>query len=175
MSIKLSQFENTGITKKINFVNGQIEVMQPNKLDGEVQFFDIQERIEEINNIIQSLKGKESKEEITYKLLPVITDVEDDITYDRFLNMMAKPSTEFSFFLDALVETINDLFTRAENMQNIKNNVESISKKVPNLQIQETPEEELERLMGELPKINNKEIRKKIFRRVAELNNLIGE
>lgn len=174
MSINLSQFENTGVTKVIKFINGKIEVEEKqNVLNGEMKFFDIQEKIADVNNVIQGLNGSESEAEVTYRLIPVITDINDDIDFDRFMKMMEKPTTEFSFLLKALTDYINDLFDRADNLNNTKDAVEKLNNRIP--VVKESPEEELRKIEKELPTINDKEIRKKLFRRMVELHNELGE
>lgn len=177
MSIKLSQFKNTNITKKIEYKDGKMEIISPGKLEGEIIFYDIMSKKEEINNIIQNLKGNETEDMVTYLLLPCLCNVERDVTYDEFIGneLMENPSTQFSFFLKSLSESINDIFIRADNFNSIKNNSDMINKKAIDLNIKETPEQEMNRLANELPKINDKEQRKKIFRRIAELQNLIGD
>jgi hypothetical protein len=89
--------------------------------------------------------------------------------------MIYKPSTQFTYLLSSIAEVINDLFQRAENINNIKETTDTIKKSLPNIAPKETPEQELNRLMNELPKTNDKELRKKMFKRMSELNAEIGD
>jgi hypothetical protein len=175
--MKLSQFK---VNKTLRFGNGVTEVLE-NEINGEVQFYNLTyDVIEKLNNeVIQKLDGSETDNVFVYKVLPFICNVEVDLTQDEFLNLCKVPgSSEFTFFLEAIIDVVNSLFDSTERLSVLQEKAEVMNNKLPEFQSRvnvETPQQEFDRLMGELPKVNDKQERIKMFARMNELQQLLGE
>jgi hypothetical protein len=164
--MKLSQF---GVNKKIRFNNGEVEVIT-NELNGEINFYNLTyDRIEAINNnVVQKLTGKEKEEELTYKIIPYVCDLEIDESLDYFINLTKVPPLAFTYFIESIVDIVNNLFDASERLPGLESKTEKLNSRIPVLE--ETKEQKLERLYNELSNVgNDKERRKALFREISEL------
>lgn len=172
--MKLSQFR---INKTLRFYDGKIEIITNDM--SEIQFYNLTyDVLERINaNVIQKLKGGETDEMLMYQIIPYICNCEVDISLEEFVTLAKVPPVELSYFLEAVVDAINNLFDSSEKLETVKKKINILNGKMPELQeqIKETPQQEYDKLMKLLPTIKDKEEKKFVFRRLAELNNLIGE
>jgi hypothetical protein len=108
--MKLSQFKGSNIRKKFQFVNGELQdTFVGEQISGDINFYALDiDMLETINNkVISKMDDKDSNELLMFKIIPYITDVECDITYDEFEAMMKSPSKAFMAFAGEIVASIN--------------------------------------------------------------------
>jgi hypothetical protein len=163
--MKLSQF---GINKTIKFVNDevQIEEDQINEINFYNLTYDIIESIN--NNVIQKLNGAETDEELTFKIIPYICDLEMDKPFEYFINLSKVPPKQFTYFLEAVIDIVNDLFDASERLPELQKKTEKLNSKMPAMK--ETKEQKLEKLYNELSIVGiSKEKRKSLIKEISIL------
>jgi len=171
--MKLSNFL---IEKKIIFDGGEIPKITSPSLEGEITIHNLtKDRIELMNKeVIQKFKGKESDEMLTYKLFPYITDLEVDVSFEVFQDMLSlPPSNAFAVLLDAVIDSMNDLFKKAETVTNSNNKAKEMMKNEMAVPKEKTKEEIKIELENELMTLKentpeNKTRRKEIYGLLAD-------
>lgn len=112
--MKLSQFKGSNIRKKMQFINGEMKeaVLANEQINGDINFYELSiDKLEVINNeVINKLKDGDNNEFLMYKLIPYVSDVECDMTFDEFMEMMNNPSRAFVAFTKEIMASINDMF-----------------------------------------------------------------
>lgn len=158
MNIKLSQLKKRTI-RKLSFVEGEaVSQGLDTVLNGDLIFYELgKEKVEEIT---KKLDGKEkSDEDVIFELIPLLSDIEVDVTFDEFKAMLVEPSKEFAMFLSNIISMIKDLFELVEEVAKMQNNSQTITNGIAKLStieteiedvVIETKEEKLERLYEEL-------------------------
>lgn len=125
--MKLSQLKGTNIRKRLSFSNNKVkeEEVKIQEIDGEINFYKLDmEKLETINNeVISSLKDGDSNELLMFKIMPYVTDVECDVTYDEFSTMLKYPSEMFTAFATELVLSLNDMFSSVEELVETTNTI----------------------------------------------------
>lgn len=171
MKMKLSQFE-TG--KKIIFVNGIPEKLD-SQLNGEVQFSELtKDKIIEIKDaIIDKLDEKYTEEHFVYEIISYISDLEVDISEERFNKLVKSPTVQFSYIYEGIVDVINNLFELAGRTTTLNDKVNKINAMMP--KVEETVEQKIIRITKEME--NEKDMLKKkvLFKELSKLYNEIGE
>lgn len=191
--MKLSQFKGSNVRKKFQFVNGELqETFVGEQISGDINFYSLDiERLETINNeVISKMDDKDTNELLMFKVIPYITDVECDITFDEFMAMMKSPSKSFMAFAGEIVASINEMFNTIGELSQvvfatseISNAIVAEEKEVVNTEIKEVEnkvesnseevdidtETLLDDLYEQLGKTSNREDRKKLIKRIADL------
>lgn len=192
--MKLSQFKGTNIRKKLQFINGELqEVIASEQINGDINFYSLDiDKLEVINNeVIGKLDESDSSELLMYKIIPYITDVECDVTFDEFMMMIKSPSNSFMAFSQEIITSINEMFSTigelskvietstelsnaiiAEDGNSVNTEVEEVKDKVENNVSEETDldkEALLDNLYEQLGKTSDRENRKKLIKRITDL------
>lgn len=173
--MKLSALENTGIVSELKVKNGKVEKKQ-NKIDSEdsLIIYDISSKLDEIKDCVLGMKGDATTQEVMFALLPYVTNLEVDIDFTRWLKMFNNPSVEMIELVNSLMDTIDTFFEKAALTNEMNRKKNAINEKMNGLGLVSL-EQERDKIVEELPAINDKDERKKLFKRLDELNKLIGE
>lgn len=131
--MKLSQFKANTIKKKLTFVNGEIVETIPERVfEGEVEFYELNlKKLQEINEkVVQDLKEEDSNELFLYKIIPFVTDVECDCTFDEFMDLMSAPTKEFISFLEALLVIVGELFDMLNELKDVQQSAKLVTEDI---------------------------------------------
>lgn len=172
--MKLSQFKGFG-AKKIKFVNGDVVIEQNAMLNGEIDFYNLDvDRLRLMQAEVLSKASLFSDNEVMYKLLPYLCDLDVDITFEEFEEMVNHPSKEFTVLFNQLVGVLTSFIQTVDTLQDINDKVDYVSSKF-NFEKEslptETKEEKLERLYNELSASTDKAKRKELFREISSIEN----
>jgi hypothetical protein len=175
--MKLSQYKSINVVRKLQYVNGEAIIKNIVDFNGEIGFYatDI-DRLTKINEeIIQKIE-KISNDEITYKFIPYLCDVECDISFEEFTEMLEHPTQQFIDFMTLIAKSMNDIFEMLDSIANMSETTENVQVTVNRIQenIPETiisEEEQLDELYSALSKTSDKDIRKSLIRQITELEN----
>lgn len=191
--MKLSQFKGTDVRKKLQFINGESkEVLVDEQVNGDINFYSLNiEKLEVINNeVVNKLNDGDSSELLMYKIIPYITDVECDLTFDEFMLMMNNPSKAFTSFAQEIVASINEMFSTVGDITKIletstelsnailPQETESVNTKVEEIKVENSISEEsadldketlLDNLYEQLGKTSDREERKILIKRITDL------
>ena len=173
--MKLSALENTGIVSELKVKNGKVEKKQ-SKIDSEdsLIIYDISSKLDEIKDCILGMKSEATTQEVMFALLPHVTNLEVDIDLTRWLKMFNNPTVEMMELVNSLMDTIDTFFEKAALTNEMNRKKNAINEKMDGLGLKSL-EQERDMIVTELPSINDKGERKKLFKRLDELNKLIGE
>lgn len=130
--MKLSQFRSE---KKIVFVDGK-PTIKKEELNGEVNFYPINKRmVEKINEeVVSKFKGNEEEQEISYLMLPYLTDLEVDVDYETYKEIIDDNSNEAVIALfEGILGVIEEMFRVAEKKEDISNRNKKLEEKMPSL------------------------------------------
>ena len=130
MGLKLSEFE---MVKRLVFNNGEAEYIET-ELNGEILFSNLDsKRIQLINDkVIKKLKKTTSNEEIAYRLIPFITDIECDVTLTKFKEMMETPSNPMIALSNALFEYIQNIINMGDKLLELNKASNKFEKQLKN-------------------------------------------
>lgn len=190
--MKLSQFKGLNIKKRLQFVNGELkETFVGEQIDGDIDFYVLDiEKLEVINNeVVSKLEDSDSTDLMMYKIIPYITNVECDVTFEEFMLMMKSPSKAFMAFAGEIVASINEMFVTIGELSKVieetskltdvttapvKESVDAEKKevKVENIISKDAEldtEVLLDNLYEKLNKTSNREERKKLIKRISDL------
>jgi hypothetical protein len=167
-NMKLSELRVKEAKKKITFIEGKMEVEDFQSINGDIDIFDLDtEVLNSINeNVVKQMEKLEDNSEFMYRLIPYVCDLELDIPYNEFLEMLDNPSKAFVGFVNIIVELISDLFEMLESVENIV----ATSNKVQEKTIM-SEEQQLEMLYDKLNESTDKEDKKKIIGMINALEN----
>jgi hypothetical protein len=182
--MKLSSFKKSEYVKKLIFVNGDMESIDVNEtLNGEILFYDLDSNIaEKIQEDILKSKKDLSDEEFIYKLIPHLTNIENDVSYKEFLAMYKNPSSEFAEFINGLIYTLKVMYVKTETLVKLKKNSENlindISSSTSSEEFEKLRQEDEEKIRREkliddlytaLNVTTDKNIKKTIIKQISEL------
>jgi hypothetical protein len=191
--MKLSQFKGSNIRKKIQFVNGELQnTSVVEQVNGDINFYALGiDGLEKINNeVISKMSDEDSNDLLMYRVIPYITDVECDITFNEFMQMMDNPSKSFIAFINEVAISINEMFGTIEELASvidntvelsnniIANNNESVNTENTKNEYETNISEDtdlntealLDNLYEQLSKTSNREDRKKLIKRISDLS-----
>jgi hypothetical protein len=136
--MKLSQFKRNSVKKIMKFVNGEIQYITPQteKINGEISFYDLDIfRLNLINEkVVMNLKEEDTNDYFMYKLIPFVSDVEVDVTFDEYLEMIMLPSDEFTSFMDLFLKIIEEMFALLDNLVETHKTAEEVGENISALE-----------------------------------------
>lgn len=176
--INMSSFTNK---TKLVFKNGKPEIIKP-ELNGEISIQELNDettkKIQE--EILSKLSDKELKNDnyFTYKVFPYIANINMDITFEEFENLVKRPKNHFELLLEMVMSEINEMFKTGENIlrinqkaQDLKNNNKALQENEALKKLQK--DKELEKLLADLKlNIMNKEKKDEILDKINELREM---
>jgi len=161
--INLSDFKSVSKFKIIDGVFSKVA----KRLEGkELEFYGIN------SDIMEELKGKEVTDndlEFMFNLIPVISNVDTDITFVEFEKMCKIPSIQFAGYMDLLVVHFKELFETAKKFEDLNKSVITTVKDL-GLETPKTKEEILEDLYKELESVKDKLKKREIIKKISELD-----
>lgn len=110
--MKLSQFKKIDNKKKLTFyANGTSEITTPERhIVGEVNFVEISgDMLDLLIETFASEENQNNEIQLIYTLIPLISDIEMDITLEEFVELYDNPSTEFMQLATVIMESINEI------------------------------------------------------------------
>lgn len=167
MNMNLSDFLKT---KQLVFNNGKVEVIN-NLSFGEIEFYELTaDKINEIKTgVIEKLNDNYDKELFLFDILPFICSVNRDITFEQFKKLVSAPSVQFTYFLESIIDIVNNLFDLAERAGVLNNKVNDLKARQPELLREETLEEKIIRLTKEMNDEKDSKKKKVLLLQLAEL------
>jgi hypothetical protein len=169
--LKLSEIEKV-IQKKIEIRDG-VPQWVTHKLDGDIFFYDPTEKelAKEINEeVIQKLKGNETEEQISFLLLPYITNVENDISFERFIKLMNSKNPIVLMLQEGVISIIKEIFDYAEHMEEFNSENKDLLNKIEAMKPQkESIEDKIIRLTKDMEEEPDTKKKKQIFLELAKL------
>jgi hypothetical protein len=124
-----SQFK---INKKLTFSNGKAKVNNNNLQDEEINFkelnFQLLKFIQE--SVLSDVTDETTDNEILFKILPHLTDIQMDVTFQEFNEMMLLPSKELCQLCDVIIDEINLIIDTVKNISELSEKSKKVTKKI---------------------------------------------
>lgn len=171
--MKLSSFKSNGVSKILSFKDGEVTSDSNKKINGDIEFYELGiEKLIDINEkVVSKINPNIEDERFAFMLLPEICNVEIDITYEQFAEMIETPSRQFVKFMELALNAIADIFDTADSVKNINEYVDKMSKLEVETPRELTKEEKLENLYNELDKATDKETKRELIKQISILDN----
>jgi hypothetical protein len=173
--MRLSDFKTTNYAKKLQYANGVPTLVEYDKLDGDINFYSIDENvISKIGSELLPQIASDDKDELfMYMLIPYLCDVEVDVTFEQFEEMLKSTNKNFLSFVEVILNLINDGISMASSVEKIESVTKSITEKT-NI-IVETDEDKLQRLYNEYGEAKNRNEKRRLMREIESLEEKIDK
>lgn len=189
--MKLSQFKSCEVSRKMRISNEDIIVEGKAEIDDTVTFYEINmERLHKCDmNVISQLSLTDSNDLFMFKLIPYLSDVEVDVTFEEYVEMMKNTNVKFSAFMQEIVIGIGEMFDMLDTLKNAKDASENVSKiiakkvgkaeafedmmdkMVVEKNAEKSKADEIESLYDSLLSVTDREEIKSIHKKIFELEN----
>lgn len=128
------KFSDFKVNKKIIFEQEDVIIRNGEDMAGEIIFYELDfDKLVEINEkVIQHLVD-ENDEKILFMLIPYLTNVEMDVKYEEFHNMVKIPTTKLMIFIDEIVNSIDELYDRGNKLVDFYKKNEEVNKKMQSI------------------------------------------
>ena len=120
-NIKLSWFKGVS---KFKFIDNLLSKVEDKLQGAELEFYNV-----DLENVNKIQVENEDNYEFLYKLAPVISNVEVDVTLAEFNKMCMYPSVQFSLYIEQLLEHYKNMFLNAKKLIEMSNKSEEFIKK----------------------------------------------
>lgn len=171
--MKISQFKGNGISKKLQF-GEYINVLENENLRGEINFYDIDvAKLAKINkDVILKLNITDTNELFMYELISEISDVEVDVTFEEFTDMLNCSNAKFTAFMNEVVLAIGEIFTLLDNLQKSKSNSETVTKSITDkVGAVETFEENMRVIVENENNLNVEKVLEDLYEKLSSAKN----
>lgn len=176
--MKLSQILNN--KKVMRVQNGELEEIT--QASGEITFYDIYDVLEEYHDkVIQNITPETSQNEIIFNMIPIISDIECDITLEEFNKKMDKPNKLAITLYDTLLDMVMELFNYAEKVKNFQDKSEkminenpTIKESIKILELKTSKEKQVKELYVKLNAPITQKEKSKIIKQINKLENELG-
>lgn len=159
--MKLSDLKLKTGTKKLIFKDGEIVREDTQKLKGVIEFYEpnLQQLIDINEKVIDNLEidDKDNNSLIMFKSIPFLCDIEIDVTYEEFQEMLAQPSNEFVAFMEQIGDSVDTLKQIGENATTMAETIKA------------DKERQLEELYDQLKIVKDRAERKEILAKINQL------
>ncbi|MCD3329281.1 hypothetical protein [Clostridium botulinum] len=164
--IKFSELE---IKKQIKIIDGKAELVE-SKINGEIRIKPFtQDLISQINeSIIQKLKGNETDQELAYKLFPYLLEIEMDVDYEKFLEIIGQPNEIINLIYETLMDSFAKIIDLTKQASKVNDKANELLKQIPQ-DIAVNKEVELDKLYNELNQAKTTNEKNKIFDEIVKL------
>ncbi|MCD3321818.1 hypothetical protein G8V07_15240 [Clostridium botulinum D/C] len=164
--IKFSELE---IKKQIKIIEGKAELVE-SKINGEIRVKSFtQDLISQINaSIIQKLKGDETDQELAYKLFPYLLEIEMDVDYEKFLEIIEQPNEIINLIYETLMDSFAKIIDLTKQASKVNDKANELLKQIPQ-DIAVNKEVELNKLYNELNQAKTTNEKNKIFDKIVKL------
>ncbi|MCD3245330.1 hypothetical protein FDF96_04665 [Clostridium botulinum] len=165
--IKFSELE---IKKQIKIIDGKAELVE-SKINGEIKVKPFtQDLISQINEcVIQKLKGDETDQELAYKLFPYLLEIEMDVDYEKFIEIIEQPNEIINLIYETLMDSFAKMIELTKQVNKVNDKANTLLKQVPKEVVVESRENKLNRLYDEFSKAETIDEKDKIFDEISKL------
>lgn len=160
--------------KKIKIVNGVAEMVYP-EINGEITFksFNLKLAKKIQSEVIVKMTGKETEEEITYKILPYLVDINMDISFEQFIDAMTSENEVVLLIYDGVIDILNKIISNKEKVEKTNKKLNNINNKLGEIALDE--KEILNKLLQdkyvEFEKTTDTKEKDKIIKEIIEIKN----
>lgn len=165
--IKFSELE---VKKQIKIVEGKAELVE-SKINGEINIKPFtQELIKQVNDeVMQKLNGNETDQEIAYKLFPYLMDIEMDVNYEKFIEIIEQPNEIIALIYETLMNIFEQLINLVKKNTEINEKANKLMEQLPENDLIKIKEEQLNKLYNALNQAKTLEEKNKIFDEISKL------
>jgi hypothetical protein len=175
MGIKLSEIEK--LTERKLIIEDGKPFWQERVLRGTINFKPMSIELGDSlkNNAVSKFTKDTTDNEAAYILIPLLTDIEDDIDFERFEKIIGSGNVVAITLLDGVLDMFEEIINYSNELEKIQNKSKRINEKLPQVNPLELKKQELENLYKKFAVVNDNKERDEILKRVIELKNEIGE
>lgn len=145
-NMRISTLKSGRICK---FIAGVLEKVRDNKINGEFEIYSINKEI--VNKVAELREKIKDETELFYNIIPIISNVEMDVSLQEFKDMMDCPSNQFIEFINQIISVVGEMFGTSKTIANLNNTVKNLKSELPKPEeLNKTKEELLNNLYSQL-------------------------
>jgi hypothetical protein len=175
MAIKFSEIEKLS-ERKLIIENGK-PFWKENILSGEISFKVVDENLlRSINDeVLTKLSNETTDTESAYLLIPIFTDIENDITFDRFENMIRNRNDVALALFEGVIDLFDGIIEYSEKINKVQEKAQKLQDKLPQMDEKELKKQELNEIYNKFATITDNKERDELLKKAVQLKAEIGE
>ena len=179
-NIKLSELK---AISRYTFIDNMFSKVEENLQGRELEFYTLNG--EDFKPLLE-IKPNSTELEFLYQIIPLMSNVDVDVSFKEFEKMAKYPSVTFSSYFKCLVDEIAILFKTANQIneleketkdiaieQGVESPIEEVKEEVKEIIVELPVEERLDALYGELKATKGKLLRRKILEKIETLEDSV--